>query len=109
MGDTHVAELSYNLPHPAFIESLHHSAILLQEESKRTKTQLCLDEQLSILLPGIDKSNNVGARRFGEMSQNVNLLKMTQTLRQPNPNRRKWVAAYRSLTPSNTPRARFTA
>jgi hypothetical protein len=87
---THVGQLADDLPHPALVQPLHNSAVLLEEEGQGTEAQLSLDEQLSVLLPGILELDHVGIGLLRQVSQDVDFLKVTQPgvsfmiYRQPN-------------------------
>jgi hypothetical protein len=77
---THVAELADNLPHSTLVKPLHDPSVLLEEEGQGAQAKLCLDEQLSVLLPRIHKLDDMGTRLSGEVTENVHFLEMSQAV-----------------------------
>lgn len=77
---THVAELANNLPHSTLVKPLDDPSVLLEEEGQGAEAELRLDEQLSVLLPGIHKLDDMGARLPREMTEDVHFFEMSQAV-----------------------------
>lgn len=57
---TYVTQLAHNLPHPTLVHAGDDPAVLLKEDGEVAEVaQLRLDEQLAVLLPSVDKLDDV--------------------------------------------------
>lgn len=76
---THVAQLAHDFPYAALIQARYEPAVLLEKEGKVAElTELGLDEELPVLLPGVDKGDDMVVGRRREAAEDVHLLEVSQ-------------------------------
>lgn len=74
-----VGNVASNLPNAAFVHALVALAVHLEESSKRADARLGLNVELSILLPCVNKLEDVVVGSLGQVTKDVNLLQVAES------------------------------